>query len=185
MPVPCYEGLYEVSDLGRVLSLGRPSGSAPSQRGYPAKVLKPSVNSNGYLTVSLNKDGTGCTHDVHRLVALTFLGPCPLGKQVAHGPNGPGNASLANISYKPLHENNGADKYRDGTQPIGERNHQSKLTDAERAEIRRLYDSERHLPRCGGKSPDGSGRRWTYRTLASKFGLSERAVAKIIKQNYR
>ena len=58
-----YEGLYQVSNLGRVKSL------KGSHEKYKEKILKPRKNSNGYLRVGL------CRKDfyIHRLVAQAFI----------------------------------------------------------------------------------------------------------------
>ena len=60
-PIPGYEALYEVSNLGRVRSLFR----------YK-KMLKPSPITNGYLTVELWKDKRRKRIGIHRLVAMCF-----------------------------------------------------------------------------------------------------------------
>lgn len=60
-PIPEYEGLYEVSNMGRVRSLFR----------YK-KILKPSPNWNGYATVELWKDHKRKRITIHRLVATCF-----------------------------------------------------------------------------------------------------------------
>jgi len=60
-PIPGYEALYEVSNLGRVRSLFR----------YK-KMLKPSPITNGYLTVELWKDKQRKRIGIHRLVAMCF-----------------------------------------------------------------------------------------------------------------
>lgn len=60
--IPGYEGLYEVSDAGRVRSLFR----------YK-KILKTSPNKgNGYLYAQLFKNKKGKNMAVHRLVAMCF-----------------------------------------------------------------------------------------------------------------
>lgn len=56
-----YEGLYKVSNLGRVYSL------------YKNKVMKTRISTNGYIVINLYKDGKFVTHRVHRLVALNFI----------------------------------------------------------------------------------------------------------------
>ncbi len=57
-----YEGLYQVSNYGKVWSIRR------------QKFLSPCKNSNGYLYVSLtNMQGYSETKSVHRLVAETFI----------------------------------------------------------------------------------------------------------------
>jgi hypothetical protein len=94
-----YGGLYEVSDLGRVRS----------KRG----VLKGVPNGYGHLKVNLYKNGKPSTCDIHRLVALTFLGPCPEGMVVCHGAAGKEDNRLTNISYKTQRENTGSDRNRD------------------------------------------------------------------------
>jgi len=60
-----YEGLYQVSDLGRVRSLPRNTTSG--------KILKPGTDRKGYLYVILSKNGKAKSHTVHRLVALAFI----------------------------------------------------------------------------------------------------------------
>ena len=61
-----YEGLYEVSDLGRVKSLNY-------NRTGMENILKPGTNHKGYLQLSLYKDGHVKTVKVHRLVAEAFI----------------------------------------------------------------------------------------------------------------
>lgn len=60
-----YEGLYKVSDLGRVRSLSRNTTNG--------KILKPQTNKQGYLYVVLYKDGKKKKYRVNRLVALVFI----------------------------------------------------------------------------------------------------------------
>ena len=58
-PVIGFEGLYEVSNMGRV-------------KGYNSKILKPYESKDGYLQVSLYKDMKASKRYVHRLVASAF-----------------------------------------------------------------------------------------------------------------
>lgn len=66
-----YEGLYQVSNLGRVKSLG-------NDKTKKEKILSQYENKNGYLYVNLCKDGKMKTFRVHRLVANAFI-PNPNG----------------------------------------------------------------------------------------------------------
>ena len=67
-PIEGYEGLYEVSNLGRVRSLDR-----FYYRLHKGKVLSPTKDRYGYLTVTLNCNGKSKTIKIHRLVAQAFL----------------------------------------------------------------------------------------------------------------
>lgn len=71
--VPGYEGLYEVSDLGRVRSLDRIKRNGRRARG---KILATPL-SEGYPCCNLCLDGKQILHRVHRLVTITFIGPAP------------------------------------------------------------------------------------------------------------
>ena len=64
--IPGFENLYQVSNLGRVKSLPKPTNNQFSMKEI---ILKPVKFSNGYLNVNLKGKFIG----VHRLVALTFL----------------------------------------------------------------------------------------------------------------
>lgn len=72
--IPDYEGLYQVSNLGRVKSLPKEwvSGNN-SVRSHKGKILKTHINKQGYVDISLNKDSIRKTHKVHKLVAMAFL----------------------------------------------------------------------------------------------------------------
>ena len=69
-----YEGLYEVSNLGRVRSVDRKveysDGRVVTKRG---KILSISAGANGYENVRLYKDKKAKNHSVHRLVAGAFI----------------------------------------------------------------------------------------------------------------
>ena len=67
-----YEGLYKVSNLGRILSLDYNHTGKPD-------LMKPRKRKDGYFQVKLSKNGEYKTCLVHRIVAETFL-PNPEGK---------------------------------------------------------------------------------------------------------
>lgn len=69
-----YEGLYKVSNLGRVKSENRVvmrSNGAPQT--FSEKIIAQRDNSNGYYRVMLWKDGKQEYRFVHRLVAEAFV----------------------------------------------------------------------------------------------------------------
>ena len=63
-----YEGLYQVSNLGRVKSLG----NGKSNR-CKCIIMKTTINHKGYPMIRLCKDGVGKGFSVHRLVAQAFI----------------------------------------------------------------------------------------------------------------
>lgn len=69
-PIEGYEGLYEVSNLGRVRSLEFRNGSGRHRR---ITVLSPTDNGHGYKIIGLLVNGKRKNHYVHRLVAKAFV----------------------------------------------------------------------------------------------------------------
>lgn len=68
-PVVGYEGLYEVSNLGRVRSIGK-------DMRHKGKILKPYIMPNGYLQVTLCVNYKKKKFYIHTLVARAFPGIC-------------------------------------------------------------------------------------------------------------
>jgi hypothetical protein len=74
-PVYGYEGLYEVSSIGNVRSIGRYINSKSGSKTYrEGRVISQFVTPSGYRTVCICVNGTRKTFLVHRLVAKAFLG---------------------------------------------------------------------------------------------------------------
>lgn len=132
-PVAGYEGLYEVSSLGRVRSLDRitrqrsRSGRYVDVR-YRGKMLKLAVDKKGYRFVCLAKEGISKNFMVHTLVLEAFVGPRQPGLVCRHGTAGNGCNDLSNLSYG-TYKDNIHDKYRDGTMGIGTKNGRAVLTE--------------------------------------------------------
>lgn len=70
-----HEGLYQVSNLGRVKSLKRKvyAGRNRMRWQYERILSNNKTNGNGYIVVSLNKESKSKNKYVHRLVAEAFL----------------------------------------------------------------------------------------------------------------
>lgn len=68
-----YEGLYQVSNLGRVQSLPRVNFCVNRAYIRKGKVLKETVDKDGYLHVSLSKESIQRRFSIHRLVAKHFI----------------------------------------------------------------------------------------------------------------
>ena len=68
-----YEGLYQVSNLGRVKSLPKVVEQFYGCRMTYERILKQSPDGKGYMMVWLYKNKNRKTMKVHRLVASTFI----------------------------------------------------------------------------------------------------------------
>lgn len=170
-PIPIFPG-YEVSDHGRVRSFWKQSGLG---RGYgrggkfvlslePQRILAQGKQRNR-LTVCLRKNNKSHTRLVHRIVLLVFKGPCPKGMEACHNDGDEGNNCLINLRWD-THKNNCADMVRHGTRIVGENHYQSKLSEKEVIEIKKLYSLG-----------------YTKMALAKQFNVSSRNIFFIVNNN--
>jgi hypothetical protein len=109
-PVPGYEGLYEVSDQGRVRSIGREVHVSPhGRKGYDRPVEEGSAytynNKDDVLMVGLHKNGEETSRSVARLVLLAH-GPEPESpKRHAKRIDPDGDPCLENLEWvRPIHK---------------------------------------------------------------------------------
>lgn len=152
-----YEGLYQVSNLGRVRSLkfGR------------VLILKTRPNNSGYSQVWLYRDGRYEVHRVHRLVAETFI-PNPDNKREVNHLNGDKTDNrVGNLEWCTSSENK-RHAVATGLLKSGENRHDAKLT-AEQV----IYTRD---------NPDGL----TGAELARLFGVDKNTISKIqLGKKYR
>lgn len=117
-PVVGYEGIYEVSDQGRVRSLDRiitqHDGMKRPMRG---RILQQAVRDDGHTQVNMKYMGVAVTRKVHRMVAMAFLGPCPEGMEVCHNNGNPADNRLSNLRYGTRSENL-YDRVKHGDHPL-------------------------------------------------------------------
>lgn len=97
-----YEGLYQVSNLGRVKSLAKYDRIGR----YRTECIKSQVdNGNGYLVVNLKIDGIQKMSTVHRLVAESFI-PNPNNKRcINHIDGNKKNNNVNNLEWVTHSEN--------------------------------------------------------------------------------
>lgn len=106
LPIPGYEGCYEVSDLGRVRSLDRTIKWQHGERRIKGKVLAGIPDKWRRLRVHLRNGALKEQIYVHRLVLLAFVGPCPDGMEACHHPDPtPTNNRLENLRWGTYGEN--------------------------------------------------------------------------------
>lgn len=161
--IPGYEGLYQVSNMGRVKSLERVSGYLRKET-----ILGGERIWNGYVRVSLHKDGKYTRFRLHRLVLSTFSPVEGMERlQVNHIDENKENCRLDNLCWMTAKENN-----NHGTH--NERLAKSKQKPILCVELNRVFDSAKaaetelgiarqnisHVLK--GKRPVAGGYHWRY-----------------------
>lgn len=162
-----YEGIYQVSNLGRIKSLERMEKYKNTQRKRKEKILK-GINLNGYIRIGLLKNKKYKNFLVHRLVATTFI-PNPNNfKEINHKDGNKQNNEISNLEWCTRSENVKHaynTKLKEGRK--GTKNGRAKFTTKEIEEIRNVY-----------KYKDKNCN--TYR-IAEKYNVSEPTILNIIK----
>lgn len=131
-----WEGLYEVSFLGRVRSLDRVvsvsasgairSAKKPYCRSKRGTVLSQSTDTRGYRMVGLHLDGVHLVVRVHRIVCEAFHGSPPPAADAAHNDGNRTNNAASNLRWD-SRSGNLADRDRHGTIQRGESGTTAKL----------------------------------------------------------
>lgn len=108
-----YEGLYQVSDLGRVKSLFnsylRSDGRTNNKH---ERIVKQNIDAYKYLCVNLSKKSNTKTIKTHKLVAFSFLNHKPSGfkEVVDHYDNDKYNNTLNNLRIVTNRQNSSKDR---------------------------------------------------------------------------
>lgn len=131
-PVVGYEGLYEVSDQGRVKSL------------RSGKIMKLSVANTGYMQLQLSAKPRRNVCHVHRLVLEAFVGPAPIGMEGCHANGIRTDNRLSNLRWD-TRKGNMSDASAQGRTNRGEKNHWCKLTEKDVLQIRLSKESSSQL----------------------------------------
>jgi len=167
-----YEGLYQVSNLGRVKGLERTiqgwgkSGYRPTK--IKGKIMKASHDRGGYLLVGLSKDGKVKTEKVHRLVLKAFLEQ-PEGKnQVNHKNEIRDDNRLDNLEWCDSKYNvNYGERVERSYKPIVQMDMNNKIIKIH-ASVRHAYEylgksMNGHISSvCNGKRNDIYGYKWVF-----------------------
>lgn len=154
-----YEGLYQISNYGRVKSFPR-NGTINK-----IKILKPSLAKGGYLRISLNKKDKGEYFQIHRLVAQAFISNPQNKPHVNHRFGVKFDCYFENLEWSTIAENN-KHAYDTGLKKSGERHVNSKLTNEDVKFIR-----EHYIPRS---------KEYGEKALAEKFNVTILTIGRVI-----
>lgn len=181
-----YEGLYQVSNLGRVKRLEWKRFSLGKWQTIKEKILKQTISTTGYWHISLNKNGKHYTYKVHRLVAEAFIPnpdnlPC-----INHKDNNPLNNNVKNLEWCTYKYNNNYGNHNEklrqsrlGKKASEEakqkmRNASPKRLSVQCIETKTIYKSINEASRktgidassiskaCKGKNKTAGGYHWKY-----------------------
>lgn len=159
-----YEGFYQISNLGRVKSLGGWCGTSKRKE----KIRSTSLTFDGYVKARLIHQGKDKTMRVHRLVAEAFI-PNPENKDtVNHMDGNKQNNTVSNLEWvdrteQMLHAYDLGLK----TSRVGSHNSNAKLTDEQVREIRKNY-----IP---------YSKEFGTVALAEKYGVTNRVIGLVVK----
>lgn len=153
-----YEGLYQVSNLGRVKSLS-------NNKLKKEKILKQNVSNCGYKQVCLSKKNKYKTYTIHKLVANNFLSNNDNKRTVNHINCIKTDNRLENLEWCTTSENT-KHAYNNGLINVSKaENHvNSKLTNVQVLEIRAI------------------GRSLKQREIAEMYGVSQVIISNILNK---
>ena len=154
LPVPGYEGSYEMDLFGSLRRVGRGLGV------QSGRIKKPTRHPCGYVVYSLSLGDQSRSFLAHRLMAETWIGPIPDGYEVNHKNGIKTDNRLENLEIVTRVENQ-RHAVRTGLRTSRPA---AKIDARTVAKIRAAY-----VPRVAG-----------YRTVAAKLGLSSSIVRGVI-----
>lgn len=143
--IPEYEGLYQVSNMGRVKSFHK-------WRGHKEYITNGHPNRDGYMKVDMRKGKDRQVKSIHTLVLNTFLGIIP-DRDCNHINGIKSDNRLENLEYCTKSENvTHAYKSLGKISTLrGENNWTSKLTHNDVRKIKELYATGEYFQREIGK----------------------------------
>ncbi|WP_434612044.1 NUMOD4 motif-containing HNH endonuclease [Tabrizicola sp. M-4] len=165
--VPGFEGAYSVSSLGKVRSLDRTVRYTDGRVAFFKGVLfDPVRGAQGYLGVTLRRDGKSHRRLIHQIVAAAFLGPKPDWADCVNHKNGDKTDNrFENLEWVTLADNN---RHARATGLLNQRGENCNLTvypDALVSALRRVH--ERYRP--------------TYSELSLLFDMPQSTVSQIVR----
>jgi hypothetical protein len=101
LPIKGYEGIYEISNHGRLKRLAGKKRSGLfhcKEASIPERILR-CGNAGGYPVAYLTKDGKGTSFLVHRLVAIHFIVNPESKPYINHIDNNRGNPHYSNLEW--------------------------------------------------------------------------------------
>lgn len=157
--IPNYNGLYMVSNFGRIKSL---------KRKYVTRewLLTPSNDSSGYPQIVLVSNRVCSTTKIHTIVAVVFIGDRPIAHEINHINGVKEDNRVENLEYVTKTENL-KHSFRIGlSNQKADKHHGRKLHSSQVFEIHNKYKPNIY----------------TRKMLADEYGVSVATIKKIINK---
>ena len=160
-----HDGIYSISNIGNVRSKRIPNSG---KRFGQWRLLKPAINSRGYLSVNLCLHGKQTTHLIHHLVADAFLPAKGSTDTVVRHLNDVKTDNRVENLARGTRSDNQFDSVRNGKHraPKGSAHYRAKLNDDKVEEVRRLYATGE----------------FTQQELGLRFGVSQTMIGFIVRR---
>lgn len=101
--IPGYEGIYQVSNLGRIKSIDRYiyfiNNGTPTKKFHKGRILKQDIDEDGYYRINLRYNNKDKRYGVHRLVASAFISNDKNLPTVNHKDGNKQNNSVENLEW--------------------------------------------------------------------------------------
>jgi hypothetical protein len=173
-PIKDYEGLYEISSLGRVKSLPKDKKSKHGSIAHLQERLLTPSNNHGYRSIVLTNNGVHKTNNVHRLVAEAFI-PNPNNySDINHKDENKANNSVSNLEWctRVYNMNYGTCQNRKAIsngKPINQYSidgvYIRSYLSIKDAATKNNYQSSPILNCCVGRSKSSYGYKWEYKKI--------------------
>ena len=173
-----YEGLYQVSNEGRVKSLARwidgVNYGKPCKKYRKEKIMNQQEVKGGYMRVALCKKNKHHSYQVHRLVYETFEGDIPNDLQVNHIDENKKNNCLENLNLMTPKENmnwgtnrqRAAEKYKKTLYQYDKNNNLICVFDSIKSACEKYNIFQGNISSCcSGKMKTYKGYKWSFNPL--------------------
>jgi hypothetical protein len=170
--IPGYEGLYQISSMARLKSLGKwVNGKHKGVKSFKKeKLLKYYIDPKWYPHTNLSKNGVKRSEFIHRLFALAFI-PNPENKpQINHKNGKKDDIRVSNLEWSTQLENvTHMHQYGLANPSHGENHCHCKLTTKQVSEIRKKY-----VPF-----------KYSQSRIAEEYGVSQSHICLILQRKHR
>ena len=169
-----YEGLYQISNIGRVKSYHYDKNG---------KILKLQINEDGYYKVTLNKNKNKKTYSVHRLVAIHFIDNPNNYSEINHKDENKQNNNFENLEWcsRKYNVNYGTGRKRQREKMIGK-----KFSEEHKKKLSKSKNNGNKHPQAKKIKCITTGEIFSYiKEASNKYNIDNSSITKCCKGKYK